>query len=205
MKEKICPVCAKGRLQKIVSTETVEYGDIQLNVKGLSHSVCGACGAEVTDLNESRANKRLIIEARKTADGLLPGIDVRNHRDRWGINQVEAAKIFGGGKVAFSKYETGDLAQSIPMDRLLRVSIAVPEAMEWLAEYAGVKLRRKFGKAGKKSKFKSALDLKGIEKCKKISAVHGVMPESVSNIEYIELNDESNETKPYSTERLSAA
>lgn len=45
-----------------------------------------------------------------------------------GINKSEAARIFGGGPVAFSKYEADDLAQSGVMDRFLRLAAAVPEA-----------------------------------------------------------------------------
>ncbi len=205
MKDLICPVCAEGSLLNKISTENVEYGDTLLIVKGLSLSVCNTCGAEVTGLEDSRANKRLILEARKSADGLLPGVVVKSRRTRYGVTQKEAAKIFGGGAVAFSKYESGDLSQSVPMDRLLRVAFAVPEAMEWLADYADVKLSRKFSKPRKQSQFETTLDFKDIKKSKKFFAIHAVLPESACNSEYIKLNDEKYETESTGPQRLSAA
>ena len=204
MKNLICPVCAEGSLANKVSTENVEYRDTLLVVSGLSSSVCDACGAEVTGLEDSRANKRLIIEARKEADELLPGVAVKAQRNRYGITQREAAEIFGGGSVAFSKYESGDLAQSGPMDRLLRVAIAVPEAMEWLAGYANVNLSRKLSKPRRQSNFETVLDLTGLERSKKVFAVHTTLPETVCNNEYV-TNDEKYETESINTQQLSAA
>ena len=204
MKNLICPVCAEGSLANKVSTENVEYRDTLLVVSGLSSSVCDACGAEVTGLEDSRANKRLIIEARKEADELLPGVAVKAQRNRYGITQREAAEIFGGGSVAFSKYESGDLAQSGPMDRLLRVAIAVPEAMEWLAGYANVNLSRKLSKPRRQSNFETVLDLTGLERSKKVFAVHTTSPETACNNEYV-TNDEKYETESINTQQLSAA
>lgn len=205
MKGLICPVCAEGSLLNKISTENVEYGDTLLVVKDLSSSVCDTCGAEVTGLEDSRLNKRLILEARKSADGLLPGIVVKAQRNRYGVTQKESAKIFGGGAVAFSKYESGDLAQSVPMDRLLRVAFAVPEAMEWLADYADVKLSRKFSKPRKQSQFDTILDFEGIEKSRKIIAIHAVVPDTICDSEYMKLNDEKYETESISPQRLPAA
>lgn len=204
MKNSICPVCAEGSLLNKISTERVEYGDSLLTVEGVSSSVCDACGAEVTSLDQSRVNKRLIIEARKEADNLLPGVAVKAQRNRYGITQREAAKIFGGGSVAFSKYESGDLAQSIPMDRLLRVAIAVPEAMEWLADYANVNLSRKLSKPRRQSNFEAVLDLTGLERSKKVFVAHTTLPETACNNEYV-TNDEKYETESINTQQLSAA
>jgi HTH-type transcriptional regulator/antitoxin MqsA len=61
-----------------------------------------------------------MVAFKKEVDGLLTGAQVRALRERLGINQSEAAKIFGGGLVAFSKYESDDVSQSEAMDKLLR-------------------------------------------------------------------------------------
>ena len=38
------------------------------------------------------------------------------------LTQEEAAKVFGGGVNAFSKYERGEVTQSAAMDKLIRVA-----------------------------------------------------------------------------------
>ena len=50
------------------------------------------------------------------------------------LTQAQAAKLFGGGPVAFSKYENDDVAQSEAMDTLLRLVRRSPEAFWALVE-----------------------------------------------------------------------
>ncbi|MCW8354879.1 type II toxin-antitoxin system MqsA family antitoxin, partial [Marinomonas pontica] len=59
-------------------------------------------------------------------------------RKTWGLSQEQAAKVFGGGPVAFSKYEKDDVMQSDSMDRLLRMAEAFPMMLEKLIQDAGV-------------------------------------------------------------------
>ena len=133
-----CPICAKGHLTQKKESDDVKFGDERVIVDGLLFSICDACGSEVTSPEESRHNKRLILEKKKQLDGFLSGKEIRMIRKECGITQQEASKIFGGGEAAFSKYENGDLVQSTAMDRLLRVAYAIPEAYRWLASFAGV-------------------------------------------------------------------
>jgi HTH-type transcriptional regulator/antitoxin MqsA len=76
-------------------------------------------------------------EFKKEVDGLLTGKEIKELRSRFRITQAQAAKIFGGGPVAFSKYEADDVSQSEPMDKLLRVALSVPGAFAWLSKEAG--------------------------------------------------------------------
>ena len=69
---------------------------------------------------------------------MLTGSEVKSVRERLGLKQSDAARIFGGGSVAFSKYESDDVTQSEAMDRLLRVAVEIPEAFEYLAKRAQV-------------------------------------------------------------------
>jgi putative zinc finger/helix-turn-helix YgiT family protein len=99
--------------------------------------VCDVCGIEQAHANDMRDNKRKLLEERRRIDGLLSGNEIRAIRKALGVNQAEAAKIFGGGPVAFSKYESGDVTQSESMDKLLRVAFAVPRAFSFLAALSG--------------------------------------------------------------------
>jgi len=50
-------------------------------------------------------------------------------------------RIFGGGANAFSKYERGEVIQSVPMDRLLRLVARYPVLLVELALKAGVRVQ----------------------------------------------------------------
>ena len=135
----ICPICSEGHLQFCVGKNTVEHKgkSAELNMQ---YSVCDACGSEQADARQLRTNKRAMMAFRKQVDGLLMGAEVRALRVRLRINQAEAARIFGGGPVAFSKYESDDVVQSEAMDKLLRLAASVPAAFAHLAHEAGVAL-----------------------------------------------------------------
>ncbi|MEA3643715.1 MAG: type II toxin-antitoxin system MqsA family antitoxin [Lamprobacter sp.] len=137
-----CPVCGEGQLTERQERDRVAYqgqeGDIPL-----AFSVCDACGSEQASPVQLRANKRAMIKFQKQVDGLLPAEAIDQLLRDWAITQAQAARIFGGGAVAFSKYKHDDVKQSEPMDRLLRVAAAVPEAFAWLARRAGLSTHAK--------------------------------------------------------------
>lgn len=137
-----CPICGEGQLTERQELERVAYqsqeGDIPF-----AFSVCDACGSEQASPVQLRANKRAMIKFQKQVDGLLPAEAIDQLVHEWAITQAQAAQIFGGGAVAFSKYKHDDVKQSEPMDRLLRVAAAVPEAFAWLARRAGLSTHAK--------------------------------------------------------------
>ena len=103
----------------------VEYNGLHGEVE--SHFLeCDVCGSQ-GGVKEMRQSKRNTIAFRKQALHLLTGQQVRAIREKLGLTQNEAARLFGGGPVAFSKYENDDIIQSESMDKLLRVAANNPE------------------------------------------------------------------------------
>lgn len=149
-----CPLCENGMLHEHVEYETQEYKG-KIITSPLYFNECDFCGTEQADTVISRKNKRAHIAAKKTADGLLCGKQVRELRVQWGISQSEAAKIFGGGPVAFSKYESDDVAQSESMDKLLRLAKKMPQVLKSLAMSANVQL----GEASLSNSWKTTLNV----------------------------------------------
>ena len=82
--------------------------------------------------HQARDNKRRMVAFKKSVDGLLTGAEVRALRERLGLKQSDAARVFGGGVVAFSKYENDDVTQSEAMDKLMRLADRVPQARNML-------------------------------------------------------------------------
>lgn len=137
MENMLCSLCGEGTLEELIENIEINYGG-QTSVRCSLYSVCNSCGAETVTDAQLRENKRDTIRFRKDVDGLLSGEQIRKLRAHWRLTQAEAAKVFGGGPVAFSKYENDDVAQSESMDKLLRVAGEVPEAFESLLAKAGV-------------------------------------------------------------------
>ncbi|HEU4344421.1 MAG TPA: type II toxin-antitoxin system MqsA family antitoxin [Candidatus Binatia bacterium] len=133
----VCPICGEGPLRVQVDKNVAEYKE-HTGELDLHFFVCDACGSEQTDATQLRANKRAMMAFKKRVDGLLSGAEVRALRRQLKLSQAEAAKVFGGGPVAFSKYESDDVAQSEAMDRLLRLVAAVPDALHYLQRQAGL-------------------------------------------------------------------
>jgi len=116
----LCSLCGKGYLTPRTEDTETEYRGQQGAVT-LHFMECDACGSEIVGDVESRANKRAVLAFRKTVDGLLTGAEIRAIREKYQLTQAQAAKLFGGGPVAFSKYENDDVAHSDAMDVLLRL------------------------------------------------------------------------------------
>jgi HTH-type transcriptional regulator/antitoxin MqsA len=125
----ICPVCDAGELSPTTYADTFQHGGREIFVEGLEGFECPQCGADPIFEDQIRRNHARIADAKRKADGLLTGSEIKAFRQRLGLTQKAAADLFGGGANAFSKYERGDVAQSVSMDRLLRIVERHPELL----------------------------------------------------------------------------
>lgn len=118
--QELCPLCGEGHVS--VHSEMVESEYKAHKTKlPLLFKQCDACGSDFAGAAESRLNKRALMAWRKQVDGLLTGAEITALRKQYKLTQAHAAKLFGGGPVAFSKYENDDVVQSASMDTLLRL------------------------------------------------------------------------------------
>ncbi|MGH8162266.1 MAG: type II toxin-antitoxin system MqsA family antitoxin [Gammaproteobacteria bacterium] len=136
--ELICPVCERGHLTPQTYSDEFSYRGKMLRVDGLEGYLCDTCGADPVFETQIRRGHAKYQDARRRADGLLIGSEIRELRKQLGLTQQQAARIFGGGANAFSKYERGDVMQSVAMDRLIRVCIRHPQLLSEIAEEEGV-------------------------------------------------------------------
>lgn len=132
MKQPLCPLCGEGHLRAEIEERTVEHKG-HAGTIALHYSVCDVCGADQAHAADTRANKRSMLAFRKRVEGLLTGREIRLLRQRLELTQSQAAQLFGGGPVAFSKYENDDVMQSESMDKLLRLTSAHPEILGFLS------------------------------------------------------------------------
>lgn len=127
-----CTECGNGRLHPATWTGAVRHRDLTLHVADLECHRCDACGSDPVFTDQIRRNQRRIADARRSADGLLTGDEIRGIRELLGLTQAQAGELIGGGPMAFSKYERGEVIQSVGMDKFLRVLAMHPFLLETL-------------------------------------------------------------------------
>lgn len=127
-----CHVCGEGHMAQQSVWDAVEY-------KGqhgkICHyfSVCDTCGSEVADAAQTLENKREWVKFRKQIDKVPLGHEIAKMRQHYGLTQALAGQLFGGGPVAFSKYEHDDFLPDEAMANLLHLAIHYPDTVSRLA------------------------------------------------------------------------
>ncbi len=122
--------------------EHIESDDFIRNGQSFSvdveHSVCCQCGYEVIFAEQIKRNDCVLRDAWRKIDGLLTANEIVALRKKLDLTQQDAAKVFGGGVNAFSKYERSEVIQSVAMDKLMRSALDVPDMFLWLKKQAGL-------------------------------------------------------------------
>ena len=136
--QELCPLCGEGHVTSRSEQVEQSYAGHRSTVPMFFRN-CDHCGSDFAGAAESALNKRAMMGFRKRVDGLLPAAGIVAIRTKYRITQAQAAKLFGGGPVAFSKYENDDVAQSSAMDTLLRLVEANEGAFWTLIEQKGMK------------------------------------------------------------------
>jgi putative zinc finger/helix-turn-helix YgiT family protein len=103
-------------------------------------SRCSSCGAEATSAAQHAENLARLKARKADYGGLLLGEEILALRRRYGITQQNAAKIFGKGKIAFSRYENETSYPDESTTRLLTLAIEKLDVIRWLADRADVEL-----------------------------------------------------------------
>ena len=135
-----CIMCKSSDIKRSVAIENVLYKGHELQIP-LEYSVCGGCGREFVPKSQILRGEAAVRNAKKKFDGLLSSEDIAKARAKLSISQEQASKVFGGGKNAFSKYERGEVSQSVAMDKLIRVCLKHHHVFLELAQKAGIEVK----------------------------------------------------------------
>lgn len=134
-----CRACKQGDLLPITWHRTFSPLGEPVTVELLS-SKCSHCGAESTSSRQHDENLARLA-ARKPAYGhLLMGEEIVAFRMKYGLTQRVAAKIFGKGLIAFSRYENEASYPDLTTTKLLKQAMANPELLKALADEEGVQI-----------------------------------------------------------------
>ncbi len=119
-----CPNCES--LETEVFEELAEFNDRkrrQLLQVRLVRTRCEDCDHEFVTNNQAQENERRVNAQRSIAGGAPSAQAIRSLRSSWGLTVERAGDLFGGGPVAFSKYENGDVVPAQAMARLLTLAV----------------------------------------------------------------------------------
>ncbi|MEQ1740974.1 MAG: type II toxin-antitoxin system MqsA family antitoxin [Candidatus Nitrotoga sp.] len=133
----LCDACCEGHLHSTMRNEKCEYKGTHGQL-AIHFSACDICKAEILDASDLLENKREWVRFKKKVDHIPLGGEIANMRKEHHLSQSLAASIFGGGPVAFSKYENDDLIPDESMVNLLKLAIAHPDTVRRLAKLKGV-------------------------------------------------------------------
>jgi len=127
-----CKLCKSEDVSDYVEAEEISYKGSTLQVS-IAYSLCNNCDREFISKPQILQNEAALRAAKKDHDGLLSSEEIIRARRTLSLTQEQAARVFGGGRNAFSKYERGEVSQSVAMDKLIRICLNHREVFHELA------------------------------------------------------------------------
>ena len=127
-----CKLCKSEDVSGFVEVEDISYKGNDLQVS-IAYSVCNNCDREFVSKPQIIQNELALRAVKKIFDGLLSSEEIVRAREELSLTQEQAARVFGGGRNAFSKYERGEVSQSVAMDKLIRICLNHREIFRELA------------------------------------------------------------------------
>ena len=131
-----CPTCGIGK--RVAATRDVPYtykGKSTV-IRAVKGQYCDnpKCGEIVMEMGESVRTSREMLAFNKTVNAKLTPIDLLSAvRQRFNLTQQQAAKVFGGGPNAFSRYESGKTRPPRALVQLFKVLDKHPDLFEEVA------------------------------------------------------------------------
>ena len=104
-KKSICPICFEGRLERGLKRVTSTYRGHAITY-AQPGEWCNRCEEGILTGADMLATRAKLLKWRARVDA-VEAREIARIRKRLGMTQAEAARIAGGGKNAFSRYERG--------------------------------------------------------------------------------------------------
>lgn len=120
MNKQMCEICGEMAVEHKTQKMEYSYKGESILVAQPGH-YCNACGESILDPQDLKATRKELTTFRAQVEHLLTPDEIRNIRKILGISQQEAANICGGGKNAFSRYESGDVLIPRAASNLLKI------------------------------------------------------------------------------------
>ncbi len=132
-----CPTCETGKLVATVRDMPYTYKGKKTVIKAVKGQFCDnpKCREVVLEMGESVRTSKAMLEFNKKVNAELTPIDLLAQvRERLNLTQQQAAKVFGGGPNAFSRYESGKTKPPVALVKLFKVLDKHPDLFGEIAE-----------------------------------------------------------------------
>ena len=134
-KKSVCPVCFVGHLERKTKKVTNTYKGRTITCLQPGEW-CNHCGEGILTGDDALATQKRLLEWRASIEK-QESLAIARIRRRLGITQAEAARIAGGGKNAFSRYEKGHAQPVMAVSVLFQLLDRHPELVAEAREIAG--------------------------------------------------------------------
>jgi len=122
-----CLRCGRANLREHRASLRGEFHGEQF-VVSMDGLVCPKCGYATVAGDKMAEYMRLVADAYRSAHGLLTSVEIRKHRSRMGMSQIEFADYLGVGVASLKRWEMGKV-QDPSSDQLIRLKTDEEAAM----------------------------------------------------------------------------
>lgn len=125
-----CPLCGEHELVTDCKDIPYQYKGRSIMINNVQGDFCLACEEYVLSHEESERVSAAMLAFNKTVNQqMIDPAFITKVRKKLNLDQHEAAKYFGGGVNAFSRYETGKTKPPLALIQLLRLLDTHPELL----------------------------------------------------------------------------
>ena len=126
-----CPICGGADLVHDTRDQTYTYKGESTILPQVVGDFCPACDEAVLDAAESKRIMALMQEFNQQVNAAIVDPQfIAEVRKQLNIDQREAARLFGGGVNAFSRYETGKTRPPLALVQLFKLLQGHPELFD---------------------------------------------------------------------------
>ncbi|MEI7796432.1 MAG: type II TA system antitoxin MqsA family protein [Methylococcaceae bacterium] len=128
-----CFSCGEAELVKDSRDITHVYREKSTIIPNVSGDFCPSCGEAVLDKSESQRISIAMLKFNQQVNSTITlSAFITDIRKKLGLEQREAAEIFGSSVSAFSRYETGKTKPPVTLVKLFKVLDHHPELLSEL-------------------------------------------------------------------------
>lgn len=128
-----CLSCSNAELVHDNRDITHSYKGKSTVIHNVTGDFCPICGEVIFDKNESQRVSSAMLQFNQQVNSTIAlSAFISNVRKKLGLEQREAAEIFGSSVSAFSRYETGKTKPPVTLVKLFKVLEHHPELLSEL-------------------------------------------------------------------------
>lgn len=125
----ICAECGAKMHRSSAPVEETFRGE-RITLEGIEHFECDACGEVAFDAENGKKYDETLIDKYSQLAGLLSPREIRRIRKDHGLTQRDFERVLGVSSPSVSRWETGKVIPSKPIDLLMRAYRDSPELLE---------------------------------------------------------------------------